>query len=93
MIDESTLKKGQVRKLNALRKSLGPAIADEAFAKWMQTQAAGSMPDAEDANAGIIAEALWAKVQEGKLDIRRGGYVVRRGRGRVIVETPAAPTG
>ena len=33
MIDESTLTRGQLRKLYALRKSVGPAIADEAFAK------------------------------------------------------------
>ena len=32
-IDHSTLTKGQVRKLNALRKSVGDDIADEAFTK------------------------------------------------------------
>ena len=37
-IDHSTLAKGQVRKLNALRNSVGDDIADEAFAKWMKTQ-------------------------------------------------------
>ena len=36
--DLSTLTKGQTRKLNALRKSLGNEIADDAFAKWMKTQ-------------------------------------------------------
>jgi hypothetical protein len=30
-IDQSTLTKGQVRKLNALRKSVGDDIADNAF--------------------------------------------------------------
>ena len=39
MIDESTLTKGQVRKLNALRKSVGDAIAEEAFAKWLEANA------------------------------------------------------
>ena len=33
MIDEAALTKGQLRKLNALRKSVGPTIADEAFSK------------------------------------------------------------
>ena len=33
MIDETALSKGKLRKLNALRKSVGPSIADEAFAK------------------------------------------------------------
>ena len=83
MIDESSLTKGQLRKLNALRKSLGPAIADEAFAKWL-VQAVE--PPEVDENAGTISDVLWGLVQDGKLSIRRGGYIVRRGRGRVIVE-------
>ena len=37
-INQSTLTKGQVRKLNALRKSVGDDIAEDAFAKWMKTQ-------------------------------------------------------
>ena len=35
-IDHSTLTKGQVRKLNALRKSVGDDIAEDAFGKWMK---------------------------------------------------------
>ena len=84
MIDESALKNGQLRKLNALRKSLGPVIADEAFSKWL-AQAANDEP-AADENASVIADILWSPVRDGKLMIRRGGYIVRRGRGRVIVE-------
>ena len=34
-IDQSALNKGQIRKLNALRKSVGVVIADAAFGKWM----------------------------------------------------------
>ncbi len=83
MIDETNLTKGQLRKLNALRKSLGSAIADEAFSKWLAQ--ADDEPEA-DRNAGLIGDTLWTLVQEGKLLIRRGGYIVRRGRGRVIVE-------
>ncbi len=83
MIDERALTKGQIRKLNALRKSVGNSIADEAFAKWL-TQAADA-PDTDE-NANVIADALWALIREGKLAIRRGGYLVRRGRKRVIVE-------
>lgn len=84
MIDESVLTKGQLRKLVALRKSLGPAIADEAFAKWF-----GQLVEAPEAdkNEQVIADALWSLTEEGRLSIRRGGYVIRRGRGRVIVET------
>lgn len=83
MIDETNLTKGQLRKLTTLRKSLGPAIADEAFAKWLEQAAEGPVTDE---NAEIIANTLYGLVREGRLQIRRGGYVVRRGRQRVIVE-------
>lgn len=80
-IDESTLTKGQLRKLAALRKSLGHDIADRAFNDWLSRQ-----PGATDTNAETIAGALWPLVQQGRLRIPRGGYLVRRGRGRVVVE-------
>ena len=83
MFDESALTKGELRKLNTLRKSLGNAIADEAFAKWLQQAVAE--PE-QDENARAISDALWGLIQEGRLSIRRGGYMVRRGRKRVIVE-------
>jgi hypothetical protein len=35
-IDHSTLTKGQIRKLNALRKSVGDGIAEDAFGKWIE---------------------------------------------------------
>jgi len=87
MIDEASLSKGQLRKLNALRKSLGLAIANEAFSKWLEQ--AAEVPET-DKNAETIAGALWNLVQEDKLMIRRGGYIVRRGRGRIIVEPAGA---
>ena len=40
MIDQKSLTKGQTRKLNALRKSLGDKIADQAFAQWLAEQPA-----------------------------------------------------
>ena len=83
MIDESALSKGRLRKLNALRKSLGQTIADEAFARWLEQ--AAEVPETDE-NAEIIADTLYGMVREGRVSIRRGGYVVRRGRGRVIVE-------
>ena len=84
MIDETILTKGQLRKLNALRKSLGPVIADEAFSKWL-AQTADDESEVDE-NARLIADTLWDLTRDGKLKIRRGGYLVRRGRGRVIVE-------
>ena len=87
MFDESALSKGQLRKLNALRKSVGPAIADEAFSKWLAQTAEAPQGDE---NAEIISDALWGLIRDSKLAIRRGGYIVRRGRGRVIVEPAGA---
>ncbi len=83
MIDEAALSKGNLRKLSTLRKSIGPAIADEAFSKWLERSV--EAPETDE-NAEVIADALWSLIQQGKLSIRRGGYVVRRGRRRVVVE-------
>ena len=86
-IDESALSKGQLRKLNALRKSVGADIGERAFADWLATQSAG---DPEDRNAVQVADALWPLIGNGSLKIPRGGYIVKRGRGRIVVE-PAGP--
>ena len=87
-IDEAALTKGQLRKLRALRKSLGDEIADRAFLEWLASQrTAGAVPDG---NATMIVDALWPLVQQGTLSLPRSGYLIRRGRGRIIVE-PAKP--
>ena len=82
---ERDLTKGQLRKLTALRKSLGKEIADKAFAEWLASVPEGK-PISVDKNAEAIAELLNAPVVAGKIKLPRGGYVVRRGRGRVVVE-------
>ena len=38
MIDEKALTEGQLRKLNALRNSVGDKIGDAAFSIWLKTQ-------------------------------------------------------
>ena len=38
-IDETTLTKIQLRKLSALRKSVGNDLAEEVFIKWLARQA------------------------------------------------------
>ena len=87
-IDFESLSKGQQRKLSALRKSLGDEIADRAFSEWMLSQPSGD--GVTDKNASRIYEALQALIENGGLHIPRGGYIVRRGRGRVIIERPVA---
>ena len=83
-IDENSLTKGQRRKLNALRKSVGTEIGEQAFAAWFASQPAAAAK--ADANAALIVDTLWPLVQQGALAIPRGGYLVRRGRGRIVVE-------
>lgn len=87
-IDESTLTKMQIRKLNALKKSVGDDIGTKAFAEWLATQPAESSQTV-DKNATKIADALHDLIRSKKLTIPRGGYILRRGRGRVIVEPGA----
>lgn len=86
VLQEKSLSKGQLRKLNALRKSLGNEIADRAFAEWSASQPEGGA--STDPNAQKVSEALTALVISGKIKIPRGGFLLRRGRGRVIVERP-----
>ncbi len=88
-IDETALTKGEVRKLNALRKSLGDKIADRAFTAWVRQKSRAKSSAPTDRNAELIAGALEPLAKSGKLRISRGGYLVKRGRGRVIV-TPGA---
>ena len=83
-IDENALTKGQRRKLNALRKSVGTEIGEQAFAAWLASQPAAT--GTADANAALIVDTLWPLVQQGALAIPRGGYLLRRGRGRIVVE-------
>ena len=84
MIDEAALTKGQLRKLHALRRSVGKDVGERAFAAWLESrrEAAAEV----DRNAGKIVELLWPLVEEGWLAIPRGGYLLRRGRRRIIVE-------
>ena len=86
---QTTLTKGQIRKLNALRNSVGPAIGEKAFAEWLKKSGAGKKA-AEDKNTVLIADAIEAAIRSKKLSIPRGGYVITRGRGRVLVERAAA---
>ncbi len=82
--DENALPKGQLRKLTALRKSLGEDIANRAFGQWLKAQEKGNT-GAVDRSAELIEEAVAAIAKKKKLTIPRGGYLLTRGRGRVFV--------
>ncbi len=88
-LDEKALTKGELRKLNALRNSIGEDIGDKAFVEWLREKPA-AVAEFEDKDAALIADTLISLIEKNKLQIPRGGYLVRRGRGRVIVERPAS---
>ena len=86
-IDESKLTKGELRKLNALRKSVGDSIGARAFTEWQRSRPAPTKAAPADKTAEAIAGAVEKLIESGKIrSLPRGGYVVRRGRGRVVVE-------
>ena len=86
-IDETKLTKGEIRKLNALRKSIGDGLGEKAFAAWLKERLEPSLKTAPaDRAADAIAAAVMALIEDGTIKgLPRGGYNVRRGRGRVVV--------
>ena len=63
-IDVSGLSKGQLRKLRALRKSVGVEIGERAFAEWLASQAGSSTK--ADANAAVIVRNAVADGRAGR---------------------------
>ena len=80
-MDHSTLTKGQVRKLNALRKSVGNDIAEDAFGKWMKTQSKAPK-EARDPVADALVVALSNLISDKSFKLGNKGYVVRRAKGK-----------
>ena len=80
-IDHSTLNKGQVRKLNALRKSVGDDIAEDAFSKWMQSQTK-TPKDTRDPVADALVAALDQFKDDKTFNLGTKGYVVKRSKGK-----------
>ena len=79
-IDQSTLTKGQVRKLNALRKSVGDDIAENAFGKWMKSQSK-TPKEVRDPVADALVAALSNLADDRSFKLGNKGYVVRRTKG------------
>ena len=80
-IDQSTLTKGQIRKLNALRKSVGDDIAEDAFAKWMKSQPK-TPKEVRDPVADALVAALANLQNDKSFKLGNKGYVVKRARGK-----------
>lgn len=79
-IDESSLTKGHLRKLNALRKSIGDDLAEDAFSKWLLRQAK-EVPESDPVADRIVA-ALEGLEDDRKFNLGLYGYTVRRAKGK-----------
>ena len=89
IFDEKALTKDELQELNTLRKSVGKETADQRFLESLRERSADSA-EPGDSNAAMIADALVPLIEKNKLQIPRGGYLIRRGHGRIIVERPAS---
>ena len=81
-LNEKSMTKGQLRKLNALRKSLGVKIADQAFAQWLKEQPTKSTAVKTDPVADKIVKAISALAKDKTFNLGRKGDVVKRAKGR-----------
>ena len=81
-IDEAGLTKGLVRKLTALRESVGDDLAEEVFARWLERQAASQAKSKPDPVAMKIVEALTGFENDPKFNLGNHGYTLRRAKGK-----------
>ena len=81
-IDETGFTKGLVRKLNALRKSVGDDLAEGVFARWLEREAAPQARSKPDPVAMKIVEALAGFENDPKFNLGNYGYTLRRAKGR-----------
>ena len=77
-IDETGLNKGLVRKLNALRKSVGDDLAEEVFAKWLEREVTSQAKGKPDPVAMKIVETLAGFKNDPKFNLGNYGYTVKR---------------
>ena len=73
-----------MRKLNALRKSVGDDLAEEVFAKWLEREATSQPRDKPDPVAMKIVEALAGFENDLKFNLGNRGYTVRRAKGKGV---------
>ena len=84
-IKETSLTKGQIRKLNALRKSIGVKLGEEAFGKWLKEQAkVKAVPKVQsDPVAEKILNAVKSLEKDKTVKLGNKGYVIKRARGKI----------
>ena len=81
-IDETGLTKGLVRKLTALRKSVGDDLAEEVFVRWLEREAASQARTKPDPAVMKIVEALAGFENDPKFNLGNYGYTLRRAKGK-----------
>ena len=81
-IDEKALTKGELRKLNALRKSVGDRIGDQAFEKWLKQRTSSKNKEKVDPVGQKIKQALSGLVKDKSVKLGNLGYSVRRAKGK-----------
>ena len=81
-IYDTRLTKGQARKLNALRKSIGDDLAEEVFTKWLERDTASQAKGNPDPVAMKIVEALTEFEADPKFNLGNYGYTLRRAKGK-----------
>jgi hypothetical protein len=82
---EKDLSKGDLRKLKAIRKSLGDKIADDAFAIYLSEKSKKPVIKM-DQNAELIRILVEKDILDGKIKLPNKGYIIKRGRRKVKVE-------
>ena len=82
--DDTNLNKGQLRKLNAIRKSVhGDEKAAQAMFKiYKDAQPKKNMAASVDEVAITLQEALASLARDNKLNLGRYGYTVKRAKGK-----------
>ena len=81
-VDEKNLSKGQIVKLNALRKSVGDDLAEDVFSKWLKRQASAKKAEKTDPVAQKLKDALAPLEKDSSFRLGNQGYTVRRARGK-----------
>ena len=83
-IKETSLNKGQIRKLNALRKSVGVKIGEEAFGKWLKEQAKAKavLKVQSDPVAEKLLNAVKSLEKDKTVKLGNRGYVIKRAKGK-----------
>ena len=83
-MNKKSITKGQLRKLNALRKSLGNQIADKAFKEWLKQQAKQAPAERADPVVNKLLAALKGLEKDKSINLGRKGYVIKRAKGRGV---------